>query len=119
MSNPEDIPRAYYAAMQRGADAVDDLSALFALDAEYIEPFSGEVRRHVGRAAIRANFEASMKNRPPDLKLSVDRVVVDGEEVIVEWTCESPAFEAPIRGRDRYVVRDGAIMVLETTFVQV
>lgn len=117
MSKHDEVVKAYYAAMQRGADAVDDLSDLFAADAVYTEPFSGETRRHVGRAAIRANFESSMKNRPPDLKLSVDRVDVDGEEVIAEWTCESPAFEQPVRGRDRYVVRDGAIVVLETSFV--
>lgn len=117
MSEPEETVNTYFAAMQRGADAIDELVALFAADAEYTEPFSGEVRRHVGRSAIRANFEGALVARPPDLSITVERVDVNGEEVLADWTCHSPAFDAPVRGRDRYVVRDGEILILETSFV--
>ena len=33
-------------------------------------------------------------NPPPDLKLTVDRVDLDGPRVQARWTCTSPAFEA-------------------------
>lgn len=108
---------AYFEAMRGGRDAEAELLALFTDDAVYVEPFSGESRTHEGKDQIRACLRASWDNTPPDLTLRVNRVDVDGERVSADWTCESPAFDAPVRGRDEYVLRDGRIARLEVRFV--
>ena len=44
----------YFAAMQRGAEAEDEMMALFSDNATYTEPFGGQMRTSVGRdAAVR------------------------------------------------------------------
>src|SRR5690349_14042538 len=91
----------YFAAMQRGPGGEEELLALFAEDAVYTEPFGRTVHR--GRAAIRA----SRRDAPPELRLSVDRIDVAGDEVEADWTGESPIFARPARGRDRFTIRDG------------
>lgn len=114
---PRDVVDAYFRAMQTGAEAATDLFALFADDAVYIEPFSGARRVHEGRAAIEACLRASWTQVPPDLALRVDRVDVDGPVVTSTWTCSSPAFPGPVRGRDTATVRDGRIARLDVTFL--
>lgn len=91
--------------------------ALFADDAVYTEPFTGRSRTHHGLAAIRQCFLESWRSPPPDLKLRVDRVDLDGERVQALWTCTSPAFDGPVQGRDAYVVRDGKIAQLTVTLL--
>ena len=108
-----EVVDAYFRAMQRGQHGQEELLALFADDAVYIEPFTGTSRTHVGLAAIRACVEASWAYSPPDLRLEVDRVDVDGPRVQTRWTCTSPAFPAPVHGEDRYLVRSGRIAHLE------
>jgi ketosteroid isomerase-like protein len=102
--------------MQRGPDGEDDLVALFAEDAVYVEPFSGGV--HEGRDAIRAWLNASWADAPPDLALTVERIDAAGDTVETHWTCESPAFARPARGRDRFTIRDGRIARLESRLVE-
>lgn len=114
---PTTVVNAYFEAMARGSDAADDLFALFAKDAVYTEPFTGTVRRHEGQAAIEQCFTTSWENAPPDLVLTVDRIDVDGDTVVSEWTCTSPAFPGPMRGTDRCVVRAGRIAELEVRFL--
>lgn len=109
MGSPIDTVQRYFEAMQRGPEAAEELFGLFADDAVYVEPFSGEERTHVGRAAIEACLTAGFSNTPPDLVLEVNRVDVDGAVVRSEWTCTSPAFPAPVRGKDECVVEDGRI----------
>ncbi len=111
--SPVDVVEAYFRAMQQGSSASAELFALFADDALYIEPFSGAVLTHRGRAAIEAYLTASWSQAPRDLTLRVDRVDVDGEWVVSEWTCESPSLPSAIRRRDRCRVRDGRIHRLE------
>ncbi len=105
--------------MQAGAQQADALFALFADDAIYVEPFSGmatgERHTHEGREAIEACLGKSWENSPPELRLEVNRVDVDGAVVRSEWTCTSPAFEAPVRGLDVCTVRDGRIARLEVS----
>lgn len=103
----------YFAAMRGGRDAASDLFALFDDEAVYTEPFAGKPRTHRGKAAIEAAISASWDSAPPDLTLEVDRVDVDGDVVVSEWTCRSPAFDGPMRGRDRCQVRDGRIVLLD------
>lgn len=114
---PRDVVDAYFRAMQTGAEAATDLFSLFAEDAVYIEPFGGESRTHAGLPAIQACLRESWTRVPPDLKLAVDRIDVDGAVVTSLWTCTSPAFPGPVRGRDVCTVRDGRIARLEVTFL--
>ena len=111
--DPRAVVDAYFRAMQQGQHGQEDLLALFTEDAVYIEPFSGPTRTHTGLPAIRACVEASWAYSPPDLRLTVDRVDVDGAQVRARWTCTSPVFPAPVHGEDRYVVREGRIARLE------
>ncbi|MGH1343734.1 MAG: nuclear transport factor 2 family protein [Nannocystales bacterium] len=113
---PLEVAQRYFDAMKAGPDAAADLFALFADDATYVEPFAGTPRTHEGRTAIEACFEGSWKNTPPDLELEVNRVDVDGNTVRSEWTCSSPAFDAPIKGVDVCTVEHGRIKRLEVSF---
>ena len=90
--------------------------ALFAEDAVYTEPFAGKPRTHRGHAAIRRCFVEAWQNPPPDLTLTVDRVDIDAEHVTALWTCASPAFAQPVRGRDAYEIVDGQIRSLVVSF---
>lgn len=114
--SPVDVVHAYFEAMKAGASRVDDLLALFAEDATYIEPFSGETRTHTGWSAIADTIRTSLKNPPPDMTLEVDRVDVDGDVVRSEWTCTSPVFPGPMKGVDRCTVKAGRIQRLEVQF---
>ncbi|MEN0061233.1 MAG: nuclear transport factor 2 family protein [Myxococcota bacterium] len=113
MSHPIDVVQAYFHAMQGGPANRAELFALFADDAVYVEPFSGQTLTHEGRAAIEAYLAASWEQAPPDLELQVDRIDVDGDVVVSEWTCRSPALPVPYRGRDTCTVREGRIQRLE------
>lgn len=105
----------YFKAMQRGPDGVAELTALFADDAVYVEPFTPGGGIHVGRDAIGSWLTAAQAHAPPELTLVIDRIDAEADAVQVEWTCESPAFARPSRGRDRFTLRDGKIARLETT----
>ena len=107
----------YFAAMQRGPDGHDALLELFTDDAVYIEPFSS-AGPHVGKAAIREYLTASAGQAPPQLSLFVERLDVDADTVEATWRCESPAFERPSRGRDRFTVEHGRIVRLETVLLE-
>jgi ketosteroid isomerase-like protein len=106
----------YFRAMQRGPDAEDELVALFAEDAVYIEPFGGGTHR--GRAAIRAWLDGSWSDAPAGLRLTIDRIDAAGDEVVAHWTCDAPAFAEPAHGCDRFTIRDGLIARLHSTLLQ-
>ncbi len=108
----------YFHAMRAGAAAQAELMALFAADARYTEPFTGVPRTHAGIAEIRACFIESWKAPPQDLQLTIDRIDVEGAHASAEWTCTSPAFPGPVRGRDEYEIADGKIPSLLVTFVE-
>jgi ketosteroid isomerase-like protein len=103
-------------AMQRGPDGEDDIVALFSDDAVYVEPFSdpGRPRVHTGTEQIRASFHDGLRWNPPDLRISLDRLDVDGEELVAHWTCTTARLPAPVRGTDRYRINGGRIHRLET-----
>lgn len=114
---PLEIVQTYFDAMRGGRTSGPTLFALFHDDAVYVEPFMGESRTHHGRSAIETAISTSWDHAPPDLTLEVDRIDVDGPVVVSEWTCRSPAFDSPMRGRDRCEIRDGRIVRLEVTFL--
>jgi ketosteroid isomerase-like protein len=108
----------YFQAMRTGAISSDEIIDLFADQAVYVEPFSGEASAHVGKDAIRQSFIDSQKNAPPDMTLTLDQVDVDSDCIRSVWTCASPAFPRPMRGQDLWTIRDGKIFRLETSFLQ-
>lgn len=109
------VVEAYFRAMQAGAAGGDEMMVLFAEDAVYVEPFTGQARTHTGRAAIRQNFIDSQRYAPPDMRLTLDRVDLAGDQIRSEWTCTSPAFPHPMHGQDLWTLRDGKIIRLETS----
>ncbi len=110
---PEDVVNRYFDAMRRGADAAEELFALFADDAVYVEPFTGALLTFEGRRAIEARLRAGWEDAPPDMTLTVNRIDVEGQVVTSHWTCESPVFPGPVQGRDVCTVRDGRIQHLD------
>lgn len=105
----------YFKAMQRGPDGVEELTALFADDAVYVEPFTPGGGIHSGRDAVGRWLTASQQHAPPELTLTIEKIDAEENAIQVEWTCTSPAFARPSRGRDRFTLRDGKIARLETT----
>lgn len=116
MSNRDLIER-YFSAMRRGAAAEEDLVALFAEDAVYIEPFIGESPAR-GIDEIRERFRLGWQEPLPDLELDVMSVDVDGQIGRSTWECRSPALPGPVRGEDVYEIRDGKIVSLEVRILR-
>ena len=110
----QEVVQRYFAAMRRGATAEDELMTLFHADAEYSEPFTTEGPA-VGIAVIRARFRHGWERPLPDMEIEVLSVDVDGSIAHSRWECRSPALPGPIRGEDRYEIRDGRIVKLEVT----
>lgn len=109
----------YFAAMRRGADAAEEMFALFAIDAVYAEPFSGNAAPAVGIAAIRDRLSAGWETPLPDFELDVDAIIVDADTARSEWTCRSSAFPGPVRGEDLYTFdAEGKISRLEVRIIE-
>ncbi len=107
------IVEGLFRAMQAGPGGEADMMSLFADDAVFVEPFSGQPMTHVGFAAIRESFRQQWVHPLPDMKLMLDRVDLDGSIVRAEWTCESSAFPTPMRGHDFLTIANGKIVRLE------
>ncbi len=109
------IVNRFFAAMQVGASAEGEMMALFTDDATYIEPFSGQPRTHVGKVAIRRCMLDGWKYPLPEMRIDIDRLSVEGDEVRVEWTCRSPGLPGGKgEGENRFTLREGLICRLET-----
>jgi hypothetical protein len=115
--NERDLVETYFAAMRRGAEAEDDMMALFADDAVYVEPFSGVERESVGRDAIRATLRDGWANPLPDMTIDVHEIEITATGARSRWTCTSPALPGPASGEDRYTIEDGKITRLEVRFL--
>ena len=107
-----------FKAMQAGPAGEDDMMALFADDAVFTEPFSGEPKTHTGKDAIRASFQDMWREPAPELKLMLDRVDLDGQNIRAEWTCTSAIFPTPMRGYDVFTIAGGKIAKLEITVTE-
>src|SRR6516225_1518588 len=99
-ASDQQIVEQLFRAMQAGPDGEEAMMALFSSDAVFIEPFSGRPMTHTGTAAIRESFRQQTAQPLPDMKLTLDRVDMDGSAVRAQWTCSSSAFPAPMRGHD-------------------
>ena len=81
----------FFLAMQSGPPGLEMLKSMFAADAEYVEPFSGQSEPHKGPDAIAKAFAASRSDDFDDAVIELDAVEVSGEEISVRWTCISRA----------------------------
>lgn len=102
-----------FRAMQAGPAGEQLMMSLFLDDAVFIEPFGGQPVTHQGHEAIRESFRQQTAHPLPDMKLTLDRVDLDGPVVRAEWTCTSSAFPTPMRGHDLFTIKDGKIERLE------
>ena len=109
-----EVIERYYRAMEAGSP--DQMTTIFTEDAVYLEPFSrgGSATTHTGRPEIVGWLGASFETANRGVTITLDRIDVDGDEVVAEWTCVGPALPGPMKGHDRYTVRDGQIARLET-----
>lgn len=109
----------FFAAMQTQGQSEAAMMALFADDAEYVEPFTGAARTHRGREAVRAALRESWKEPLPEMRLEVDEVTVEGGVTRARWTCFSPALPGGKgRGENAFTLNGaGLITRLETRFL--
>lgn len=106
----------FFEAMQAAGTKENEMMDLFAEDAVYIEPFSGEPREHVGKSAIREAMVAGWKYPLPEMRLEVERVVTDGRKVRADWVCHSPGLpNGRGAGTNEFTLRAGLIVRLETS----
>jgi ketosteroid isomerase-like protein len=112
------VVEGYLALMQAGQDGLDDLVGLFDPEAVYVEPFAGPPTAHTGQAEIRAFFTVALAQHLHGVRLTLDRLDVDGERLRSEWTCELQGFTRPMRGFDLLTLREGRIIRLETTVTE-
>ena len=86
---------------------------LFAPDASYIEPFSGQRQTHRGIEAIRKSFLDQWKQAPPGFRLELGQVNVSGAHVRAEWNCTWDGLGGEMTGADEFEIQDGKIRRLE------
>ncbi len=109
----------FFLAMQAGPHGLKMLGDMFAEDAEYFEPFSGQTDPHQGREAIMAAFAASRSDAFDDAVINLGAVEVEGEEIRVAWTCISQAIPGGQgSGMNVFRMKDGKIASLTTTLDQ-
>lgn len=105
----------FFLAMQAGKIGAEALMACFAEDAVYVEPFTGETRRHEGKEAILKAMALGWEMPMVDTRLEVLSASVDGAVVELAWACHSPSIpDGRGSGRNRFVLRDGLIVELVT-----
>lgn len=79
--------------------------ALFADDAVWIEPYSGQRRTHSGKEAIRATLQQMWRQpSPPGFAITTDRIHAEGSNVRVEWTCGCEGIPMLMRGYSLYTI---------------
>ncbi|MEL6573563.1 MAG: nuclear transport factor 2 family protein [Pseudomonadota bacterium] len=105
----------FFLAMQAGPHGLERLGAMFAPDAEYTEPFSGQAGPHKGRDAIMGAFDASRSGAFDDALVQLGTVEVQDEKIMVSWTCFSEAIPGGRgSGTNEFHLVDGKITKLIT-----
>lgn len=109
----------FFLAMQAGPSGAELLGSLFAPDATYDEPFSGQAEPHRGRDAILAAFAGSRTDDFDDAVINLGAVEVSAGTVTVKWTCYSKAIPGGSgSGTNVFQLEDGKIISLTTTLDQ-
>jgi hypothetical protein len=100
----------FFRVLCAGRSELEEMMALFSEDAVYTESFSGGVRVHRGKAAIRDRMAEGWHW----MKIVVDYMDVSRETVLTVWTCDSAAISGGYGvGTSTFVIRDGLIARLE------
>ena len=106
-------------AMQAGAAGEEEMMSLFAADGVLIDPFNGPPQTSTGKDAIRARYREMVSvPRPPDFKLTTNKVWAEGGKVYSEWTCTASVMPGPMVGKDTYDIENGLIKRLEIAILQ-
>ncbi len=106
----------FFLAMQAGRPGAGTLESYFADDAVYEEPFTGQVRRHSGKADIMKAMALGWESPMEDMRLELCDVRTVGGEVHVQWICHSPSIPGGRgSGLNRYTFEGGLITSLVTT----
>lgn len=101
-------------AMELGVAGEPRMLGAFTQDAVMISPFGGEPERIEGLDAIREWFiQAVTGEGPHDLKLSIERIDLDGDGLRVYWTCASAAFPTNMEGNDLFLFEGDLIKFYE------
>jgi hypothetical protein len=109
----------FFLAMQAGPSGLELLGTLFAEDAIYHEPFSGQTEPHKGRAAIIKAFDDSRTDAFDDAVITLSDVKVDQDTITIGWTCISQAIPGGQgSGTNVFEMADGKIASLKTTLDQ-
>ncbi|MEP1934118.1 MAG: nuclear transport factor 2 family protein [Roseibium sp.] len=109
----------FFLAMQAGPSGAELLGSLFAPDAEYSEPFSGQSQPHRGRDSILAAFSASRTDDFDDAVIKLGAIEISGQSISVKWTCISKAIPGGSgSGTNVFCLEDGKITSLTTTLDQ-
>lgn len=117
MPDNRTVVERYFSAMRRGASAEGDMMDLFADDAVYIEPFTGDGTPWIGKGPILEALRRGWEEPLPDMELLVERVEIREGGASSTWICRSPALPAPVHGRDEYTIAGGKITRLEVRIV--
>lgn len=107
-----------FQAMHAGPEGGELMASLYAEDAVMVEPFSGKPNTLQGKEAIVAFYGEAVKNSPPDMKVTLDRLDMDQDKVRAEWTCTSSTFPKPMRGYDLYRIVDSKIQYVEVVVTE-
>ena len=92
-------------AMQVGPAGESAILALFTDDAVWVEPYTGRRRSHAGREAIRVALREMWRQpSPAGFTISTDRVIAEGADVRVEWTCSCAGVPLLMRGYSLYTI---------------
>ena len=92
-------------AMQAGPAGEADIMALFAEDAVWVEPYTGQRRSHEGKKAILAALkEMWTRPAPPGFNIATDRIDIEGSSIRVDWTCSATGFPNMMRGYSLYTI---------------
>jgi len=106
----------FFLAMQAGPSGQPLLREIFAPNARYSEPFSGQQAPHIGRDAIIAAFDGSRSDAFNDAVITLGAVEVHNETITVQWTCISEAIPGGRgSGTNVFEMKDGLIASLTTT----
>lgn len=103
-------------AMEAGVAGESKILSSFSQDAVMIEPFSqgGQPTTVEGLESIRQWFLHSTEgDGPHDLKLSIERIDIDGEGFRVDWTCDSASFPTKMEGYDIFKFNDDRVNYFE------
>ncbi|WP_168193093.1 nuclear transport factor 2 family protein [Rhodophyticola sp. CCM32] len=106
----------FFLAMQAGQPGAKALEGHFTDDAVYVEPFTGETRRHEGRAAIMKAMALGWEMPMVETRIEVLGAKLEGDVVQVQWACHSPSIPGGRgSGTNRFTLRGGKIAELVTT----